>query len=83
MRKQNSDYNPHLVISIVKTNNGIEINEDCKGDIKELSALLICYLCAFCNDKGKSININPRDILMGIALPALHQMDDVAKDMEG
>ena len=82
MRKQNSNYNPHLVISIIKTDK-VEIKEDCRGTISELSALLTCYLCAFCNDKGKAAGINPRDVLMSIALPAIHDMDKVGKDMEG
>ena len=83
MRKPNSNYIPHLVVSVTECEKGIDVNEDVMGTIQELSALLASYLCIFCNEKGKAAGINPRDVLMSIALPALHNMDKVGKDLEG
>lgn len=73
-------YNPSIVMSIEDTKNGIEINEQITGTLPELTTLLSMYLATFCIKRAEKLGENPRDILMAISLPALHNMEKIAKE---
>lgn len=78
--KQNS--NEHIVMSIAKTKNGIELNEDINGTLPELSSLLTLYLVHFCQHFSKEKHtadgrqFSARLILTGIISAAIHNIDD-------
>ena len=77
--KQNSK--PHIVMSINKDNNGIEVREDIAGNIPEISALMTTYLIHLCQTFAKKPatkdgkQLKAREILMGIVLAAVSQID--------
>lgn len=78
--KQNS--NEHIVMSIAKTKNGIELQEDVSGTLPELTSLLTLYLVHFCQHFAKTEattdghKFDPKTILMGIIITAQHNIDD-------
>lgn len=78
--KQNS--NEHIVMSIAKTKNGIELQEDVSGTLPELTSLLTLYLVHFCQHFAKTEattdghKFDPHTILMGIIITAQHNIDD-------
>ena len=65
--KQNS--NEHIVMSVAKTKDGIELQEDISGTLPELGSLLALYLVHFCQNLSKKEatmdgrKINPQYIL--------------------
>lgn len=77
--KQNS--NIHIVMSITKDHDGIEVREDISGTIPEISSLMTTYLIHLCQTfsnkpttkDGKQLKA--REILMGIVLAAVSQID--------
>ncbi len=78
--KQNS--NEHIVMSIAKTKDGIELQEDISGTLPELTSLLTLYIVHFCQHFSKTQattdghKFNPQTILMGIIVAAQHNIDD-------
>ena len=78
--KQNS--NEHIVMSVAKTANGIELQDDISGTLPQLSSLLALYLVHFCQHFAKTEattdghKFNPKTILMGIIIAAQHNIDD-------
>lgn len=71
---------PHIVMSINKTNEGIEVREDVAGNVPEISSLMTTYLIILCQrlaerpitTDGKILK--PREILMGIVLAQSHRL---------
>lgn len=83
--KQNS--NEHIVMSVAKTANGIELQEDISGTLPEPSSLLAMYIVHFCQHLSKKEvttdghKINPQYILTGVIVAAQNIIDDEL-DME-
>lgn len=79
--------NEHIVMSIAKIKDGIELQEDLSGTLPELTSLLTLYIVHFCQHFAKTEattdghKFNPRTILTGIILSAQHSIDDKL-DME-
>lgn len=72
---------PHIVMSISKDPDGIEVREDIAGNIPEISALMTTYLIHLCQTFAKKPatkdgkQLKAREILMGIVLAAVSQVD--------
>ena len=79
--RQNS--NEHIVMSIAKTKDGIELQEDMFGTLPELASLLTFYVVHFCRHFAKKEattdgqKFDPKIILMSIIIAAQHRIDEL------
>ena len=74
--------NEHIVMSVAKTANGIELQEDVSGTLPELTSLLTLYLVHFCQHFAKTETttdghkFDPKTILNVIIIAAQHNIEE-------
>lgn len=78
MSKRNS--NEHMVISIAKLDKSIDLREDLRGTLPELTSLLSYYIVHFCQHFSKQKvtedghNFSAETILNGIMIATAHNI---------
>ena len=72
--------NEHMVISIAKLDNAIDLREDLQGTLPELSSLLAYYIVHFCQHFSKQkvtedgANFSAEKILKGIMIACINNI---------